>query len=208
MSNYIVNTDKYYVETKKGTSIDDAIDKYQKYSLNQINEELNSLTYIDTYNLKSNAYVMLFEAKKFYIEVPDNGTIFNDSISYSDAKINEFDVTTCKDLNEFSSLFIKGIGKTYAKNAGIVYLGNCIIYTIVFPLLLALIVWIGLKKRSDLKRFKEYYNILAISSIIPCLIAFILGWFISSTSGIVYLSLMAIYGLIVLYRASIPFNKN
>ena len=198
-----------FSEMQKGTSMESAIDKYQQYNIEKINDELNSLTYADTYKLPEvDAYVMLFEAKKFYIEVPEANTVFNDSMSYSDAKLNGFDINNCENLNEFSSKFVKEIGAIYAKNAGIVYLGNCLIYALVFPMLLALIVWLGLKKRSDLKRFKEYYNILAISSIVPCLIAFILGWFLSSTSGLVYLSIMAIYGLIVLYRASTPFRSN
>ena len=198
-----------YAEMKKGTSMDDAIDKYEHYRIEKINEELNSLTFIDTYGLiEKNAYVMLFEAKKFYIEVPEGTSVFSDSAIYANTNLNNFDVSTYDNIGALSRDFIKEIGKNYAKNAGIVYLGNALIYALVFPFLLALIVWLGLKKRSDLKRFKEYYNILAISSIAPCLISFILAWFISSTSGLVYLSLMAIYGLVVLYRASTPFRQS
>lgn len=197
-----------YAEMKKGTNMEDAIDMYQQFDIKQINEKLNTLTYIDTYGLEEKgAYVMLFEAKKYYIEVPEEVSVFNDSISYSETSLKDINLSDYNNIGDLSKSFIKEIGKNYAKNAGIVYLGNCLIYAVVFPLLLALIVWLGLKKRSDLKRFKEYYNILAISSIIPCLISFILAWFISSTSGIVYLSLMAIYGLVVLYKASTPFRQ-
>ena len=195
-----------YVEIQKGTSLEDAIDKYQKLDIDSINECLNQLSFKDTYNLNSDsAYVMLFEGTRFYIEVPDENSVFSDYASYRN--IN-FDINNYESLNDFSKIFVTEIGRTYAKNAGIVYLSNCIIYALVFPFILALIVWLGLKKRSDLKRFKEYYNILAISSTVPCLISFILGWFISSTSGLVYLSLMAIYGLVVLYKASTPFTNN
>ena len=57
-------------------------------------------------------------------------------------------------------------------------------------------------KQANLKMFKEYYGILSITSIVPCIIAFGLSWFITSTGGIVYLASTTIYGLIMLYAVS------
>ena len=192
-----------YVNMIKGNTLDASIDLYHLKTIEEISTELENLHYSDIYNLEEkDAYVMLFENKKVYIEFPYENDYFNDSITYEDANLNGFKIIDVESLQDFSQTFTVALGRRYAKNAGIVYLGNSLIYTIVFPLMLSLIVWLGLRKRGCLKRFREYYNVLAIVSIVPCSISFILAWFISSTSGLVYLALIAIYGLMMLYQVT------
>lgn len=46
-----------------------------------------------------------------------------------------------------------------------------------FTLIITFMFWIVFKRTGKLKTFKEYYNIAAISSIVPFILAFILAWF-------------------------------
>ena len=48
---------------------------------------------------------------------------------------------------------------------------------VLFPLLLVLLFWFMFKKNGQLKKFREYLNIYAISSIVPAILCFIVGFF-------------------------------
>ena len=72
-------------------------------------------------------------------------------------------------------------------------------YTVVFTLVVVLLFWLLFKKNGRLKKFKEYYNIAAITSIAPTILLFILMWF---NSGFItyYIFAFSVYYLFVLYR--------
>lgn len=53
-----------------------------------------------------------------------------------------------------------------------------ILVTLLFPLLMVLMFWLFFRKTGRLTRFKEYFNISAISSIIPLLLVFAVAWFL------------------------------
>ena len=192
------------------TSLDDAITKYHNTTINDIESELYTLTYIDIFDLDDkDAYVMLFEKDKVYIEFMFEDQLYNNNLYYKGfEKLEGFKISDVKDMTEFSRVFINEFARAYALSASGVYLRNCMIYTILFPLILAFILFIILRKRGNLKMFKEYYGILSITSITPCIVAFILSWFITSTAGIVYLASLSVYGLIMLYAISfLDLNK-
>ena len=98
--------------------------------------------------------------------------------------------------------FVIEFGKIFAKNSALVYLGAVVIYAIVYPVIFAFILFLILRKRGSVKRFKEHYNIIAITSIVPFLIAFILAWFITTSSAIAYLASFTVYSLIMSYSIS------
>ena len=186
------------------TTMDDAITKYHNKTINDINEELEILTYVDIYDLDDPlAYVMLFEKDKVYIEFMYEGEIYNNNIYYQGFPALEgFKINEMKNMTEFSRCFINEFARGYATSASLSYLSNCVIYAIIFPLIFAFIIFMILRKRTNLKLFSEYYGILSIVSITPCLIAFVLSWFITNSAGLAYLAMISIYGLIMLYAVS------
>lgn len=70
---------------------------------------------------------------------------------------------------------------------------------LVYPLLMILIFWLFFKRQGRLTRFREYYNIAAVSSIIPALLAFGLIWIFPQVFEY-YIFGFAIYYLFILYR--------
>lgn len=73
-------------------------------------------------------------------------------------------------------------------------------FCVVFPLILVFLFWIFFRKTGRLKTFKEYYNIAALSSIIPTLVTFIAIWFAPGIISNLYLFGFSAYYLLVLYR--------
>lgn len=52
------------------------------------------------------------------------------------------------------------------------------IFCVVYPLIIVLLFWLMFKRNGRLKTFKEYYNIAAISAVIPVVVMFVLLWFL------------------------------
>ena len=73
------------------------------------------------------------------------------------------------------------------------------IVTIIFPLLIVLIFWMFFKRNSRLKSFKEYYNIAAITSIVPFIVAFTVSWFYPNILNW-FMILFSFYYLYSLYK--------
>lgn len=70
---------------------------------------------------------------------------------------------------------------------------------ILFPLVFVLLFWMFFKKNGQLKKFREYFNIYAICSVIPMIVCFIVGFFwIEAVRFFIYVS--AIYYLFQLYK--------
>ena len=193
-----------YNNISSTNTLDDSITKYHNTTINDIETELSKLSYLDIYDIDDkDAYVMLFEKEQVYIEFIYEDKLYNNNLYYPGFKnLEGFKITDMKNMSDFSRCFINEFARGYALSASGVYLGNCLIYTILVPILLAFIFFIILRKRGNLKMFKEYYGILSITSILPCIIAFGLSWFITSTGGIVYLASTTIYGIIMLYAVS------
>jgi len=51
-----------------------------------------------------------------------------------------------------------------------------LLITLIFPLIMVLLFWLFFRRTGQLKRFKEYFNIAAISSIVPLLLVFGIAW--------------------------------
>lgn len=116
--------------------------------------------------------------------------------SYRDANL---DFASYNDTNEF----LDAIAMMLAKLYGAVYVSmftlTCAFMIIVLPLVLILVMWLVFKKRGSITGFKEYYNIAAISCIIPTLIAFGVAWFWPQIINF-YTTAFVVYYLFVIYR--------
>ncbi len=73
-------------------------------------------------------------------------------------------------------------------------------FCVIFPLFLVFLFWLFFRKTGRLKSFKEYYNIAALSSILPTLVTFVAIWFAPGIISNLYLFGFSAYYLIVLYR--------
>ena len=73
------------------------------------------------------------------------------------------------------------------------------IFTVIFTLILTLFFWLIFRKSGRLKKFKEYYNIAAISSILPTIVTFILMW-IELNMVSYYIFIFSVFYLFVLYK--------
>lgn len=193
-----------YTDVNKGSALDASIDIYHNKDINTIIEELNNLQYFEIYGLNDeNAHVLLFEKDFLYIEFLYEGTYINNYINYHISEnYKNVNFNDYNDITELSQFFVIEFGRTFAKNSALVYLGTVVIYAIVYPVLFALILFLVLRKRGSVKRFKEHYNIISITSIVPFLISFVLAWFITTTSSIVFLASFTIYSLIMAYSIS------
>ena len=193
-----------YYDVNRGIDINDSIDSYHNLSTDDIIDKLNNLRYYHIYGLNDeNAHVLLFEKECMYIEFPYEGSYINNSIDYHACEtLKNFDINNMNNINEFSKLFTLEFGKIYAKNSSFVYFGTVIMYSIIYPILLALVLYFILRRRGSVKRFKEHYAILSITSIVPFLIAFIFAWIIDTKSSLIYLGLFSIYSIIMSYTIS------
>lgn len=73
------------------------------------------------------------------------------------------------------------------------------IFTVIFTLVITLLFWLMFRKTGRLKKFKEYYNIAAISSILPSLLVFGLMW-IHVNMCSYYIFVFSVFYLFVLYK--------
>ncbi|HHU21621.1 MAG TPA: hypothetical protein GXZ51_04175 [Acholeplasma sp.] len=88
----------------------------------------------------------------------------------------------------------------YARNAATATSFWSFIYTFIYPLVIVFLIWLAFRKQSSqLKKFKEYYNIAAIASLIPVLVVFIVSWFWPDVLSW-YVFAFAIYYLVVVSK--------
>jgi hypothetical protein len=115
---------------------------------------------------------MLYET----LDAIDSSRIISESISYKESSFDVTQVGTNVVDNlryfsyrvvEFRILFSKG-------SLGIISL----FLVMILPLPVVLISFMLFKRTGAMKKFKNYYNIGAITIILPSIIAFILGFFV------------------------------
>ncbi|HEY8395650.1 MAG TPA: hypothetical protein VIK96_02625 [Bacilli bacterium] len=74
-----------------------------------------------------------------------------------------------------------------------------VLITLIFPLIMVLLFWLFFRKTGRLKRFKEYYNIAAISSIVPLLLSFGIAWIFPVILNW-YIFIFSLFYLFTLFR--------
>jgi len=73
------------------------------------------------------------------------------------------------------------------------------VYCFFWPLILTLILWILFKKAGKLETYKEFYNIAALTSIIPILLIFAVTWFIPTALDL-FIPIYSFYTMFMIYK--------
>jgi hypothetical protein len=127
----------------------------------------------------------------------------NLSESFANASFKDIGFATIhfnKSGNSAGAYLVQQIKAGYIPNYTSSYSLLTLLFCVVFPLILVFLFWIFFRKTGKLKTFKEYYNIAALSSIIPTLITFVAIWFAPGIISNLYLFGFSAYYLFVLYR--------
>ena len=103
-------------------------------------------------------------------------------------------------ITNFSKLFAHKIGEDLAEEESVYYFGTCLMYVVLFPLIMAGIFCVCLKSRGCLKTFKEFYAVLSMLSIFPTLIGFIATFFVGTGGVMIYSAVLVIYSMIMTYK--------
>ncbi|MDD4000850.1 MAG: hypothetical protein PHX62_08195 [Bacilli bacterium] len=104
-----------------------------------------------------------------------------------------------EDANTFGDYVIEKIlvgFSTYYRSTAFI---QTFMVSFIFPLLMVLIFWLFFKRNGQLKRFKEYFNIAAISSIIPLIIVFAIAWLYPIVLNW-YIFVFSLFYLFVLFK--------
>lgn len=112
-----------------------------------------------------------------------------------DFKFSEFQSDALFGKTYLLSMLLKGHTPTLVTE----YSMTTFFFSVVFTLIISFMFFLFFRKNGRLKKFKEYYNIAAIASIIPTLILFGIMW-INITFVGYYIFGFAVYYLFVLYR--------
>lgn len=167
----------------------------------KLEETLNALSYFDYYgiNKKENSYIMLFLGGSFLVEVPSaqEGLYARMSSNYDGIELN---MENIKNISEFSKLFSHKIGEVLAEEESVYYFGTCLMYVLLFPIIMAGILNLCLKNRGCLNSFKEFYNVLSMVSIVPAILGFVVTFFIGTGGVMIYAAALSIYGIFMVYK--------
>lgn len=172
----------------------------------KLKELKNKITNFDLFGLdvSENSYLLIFMKSTLSTQIPyydkseDKITYPSLTTYYKTSDMN-FDFTQITSLRDFGNQYVDLMFKPLEQTDRTNYLLQVIGYVILFPAIYVLVLCWTMKKRGVMKTFKEYYNIASISSVLPLLITFILGWFIPNVV-IVYGFLFCIFTLFVFIK--------
>ncbi len=174
---------------------------YSQKSEEEVVETLDKLSYFDLYGIDKNdkSYLMLFLKNSFLVEVPSSteGMYARKSSLYNNISLDMNNINT---ITNFSKLFAHKIGENLAEEESVYYFGTCLMYVVLFPLIMAGIFCVCLKNRGCLKTFKEFYAVLSMLSIFPTLIGLIATFFVGTGGVMIYSAVLVIYSMIMTYK--------
>ncbi|HHU55389.1 MAG TPA: hypothetical protein GXZ48_01670 [Acholeplasmataceae bacterium] len=203
-----------YIEEQKNPELDrkDYFEELKELSDEKLKERLENTTLFDYFNISPDEehenLLIIFNKESYDYQIPlyEEDEVKYPSANFRYTKDFDFDVkkmTSINDLGKKMTYDLLNHQTAYLKNQ---YTFQAIIYVILYPILIILIMWLFFRKSGVLKTFKEYYNIAAITSIIPTLITFVILWFYPQGLAF-YGMLLAIYYIFILYRVNaIPDN--
>lgn len=187
------------IETEEALS--ERMKYYAEKTTEDITNKINSLTYFDLYNVEKTdkSYLLVFFETTFLAEVPSSteGQFARMASTYDNI---ELDMDNINNINQFSKLFAHRLGERLAEEESVYYLGTCLMYVLLYPIILAGIFNLCLKHRGSLKTFKEFYNVLSMISIAPALLGFIVTFFIGTGATMIYSAALTIYSFIMIYK--------
>ena len=118
----------------------------------------------------------------------------------------QVNVETMTSIDDFGQQFASNVIDLYIQYSTIQQTLQAILIVIFYPALVVVILWLFFRKNGNLKTFKEYYNIAAISSVIPTLITFAVLWFVP-TLVTMYGLTFSIFYIFILYRINLTAEK-
>lgn len=131
-----------------------------------------------------------------YITNPNNLIAKNYwSIDYSFDASEMINTNANRTLDNVARLIAKG----YATSLSIVAQFSVFLYVFLFPMIIVLMVFILFRKTGRLKTLKEYFNIAAISTVIPVVITFFVSWIYPEAYSF-YVFVFATYYLLMVLK--------
>lgn len=202
-----------YVEKKVNPNLDvnEYMDTLNKKSLGDLEEEAKNYTIFDLFQIETvenamnyavvfNPTYIVYGAKSASEDQKVAATIYylkDLEISFSDLpSIAEFGQTTARIIID-----------TYVNTLQMKQVLNYVLTVIVMPFFLVFIIWIFYRRNSVLKTYKEYYNIAAVSSIVPTILIFIVSWFWTNVY-VIHAACILVYYVYVLYRINSQSNND
>ncbi len=174
-----------YIKSKKeNVNGETLFEEYHQKTEEELREEFSSASNFDLFGIQEvnkNAYLLLFLKEYVLTQVPyeeEDTPYVSMSIAYNQGI--HFNFSKVTNTEELGKTICESIMPVLVKQDSNIYLLQIVGYLLAYPLLLVLIMWLCLRKRGVLKRFKEYYNIASIASVAPFLITFILSWFVNN----------------------------
>lgn len=161
----------------------------------------------ETYNLEKekSSCILLFTTSYYELQNTKEETV-NEEVRLT---YNTLQGSTYRDFDlDFASFnnteeFLDAISIVLAKLYGAMYVSaftlTCALMMFLLPLVLIVIMWLVLRNKGSITKFKEYYNVAALATIVPTLIAFGIEWFWPQVVNF-YTTAFVVYYLFVIYR--------
>lgn len=111
----------------------------------------------------------------------------------------DFDFSTLTTAT-FGSQFLTLFESVYVSDYQTSFVIMAILYGVIFPFLISIMYFLMFKRQGKMKTFKEYYNIAAISNIVPVIVTFIILWFMPDMFYYLYIFVFAVWYLFTCYR--------
>ena len=188
---------------------DAKINEYHNEDLEVLKTKMSKLTNFDLFNISINSYennycLMFFKDYAvsqiaYYDEEADKITYPSLQLVYSSLKMN-LDFSEFTKLNEFGNYFADQMFEPLRDTDQTKYILQVVGYVLLFPAVFVLFLSWSMKKHGTLKTYKEYYNVAAISSLLPLLISFIVLWFAPNLAPMVYGASFSLYTLFVFIK--------
>jgi len=198
--NKAINVSKIvYVETLSNPNIDQdtRFEELKNMSSEDILEELSKYSVFDLYNVanteEEHNYLLAFnESNMIYA---GEGKTAEDLVAVTITYTNdqELYLSNQESITKFSEYiadYIMDMNINLIINRQTL---NVILSILILPLVLIAIIWLFYRKAGNLKTYKEYYNIAAISSIVPTLITFVICFFWPDILNFYIIGVMVFY---------------
>lgn len=200
---YLSNMLYAEMKNKPETNYEEAMANFHNKTLEELEEASKVYTVFELYQIPqvSDAvdYVLIFNPNYliYAAEADNEKQNVAASVYYIEGlEANFSNINTIKELGQSASEIIISTYVVTMQNKQNL---NFFLSVLLLPFLLVFIVWLVYRRSGVLKTYKEYYNIAAISSIVPSLIVFVLSW-IWLDVMLIQPALVLVFYVFVLYR--------